>query len=197
MRPVCGLMPGLCRTASPPSSIRVATERVRTPASGQIPSKQGISMHSGGLQRRGCSLLRRTSRTVGVWGWTALTRSSLHGVHVWSRPVMGCDAQRPCRVRGLAGPGGHRRGGCPADRKEGGAAESAQSLPADSAVGLDGAASLGGINQRGFCRGAPGAGQRRPAGAEGWESMMSSLTPARDLAARTRAQLGPGGDQGK
>jgi len=61
----------LCPRSGSPSGIGVTTQRVRMPPGGQIPSKQGISLHYGGLSRRRRSFLVDTSCAVGVPGQAA------------------------------------------------------------------------------------------------------------------------------
>ena len=73
-----------------------------------------------------------------------------------SRRTRGRGRSRPAMRNDLQGPGAHRAAQTSPGRaarrsgREGGAAESVQGLHADSVVGLDRAASLGGITGAGF-----------------------------------------------
>jgi hypothetical protein len=137
MRPVCGLMTVLCPPADPPGSTGVATQRVRISLGGQILSKQGISLHSGGLLRCRCSLLRSTGRRYLRQGGGRRHSRHLFGCTggrgralVRLRPQLSCTARRS-PVRAEAAVAVARRSG-----REGQPRSQHRNLHADGAVRL-------------------------------------------------------------
>jgi hypothetical protein len=134
MRPECGLMTELCPQLGSRDSNGVTTQRVRMPPGGQIPSKQGISLHSGGLLRRRRSFLVGTSCAVRVPGQTALSASSLLGVPAVATGLRGASDLTELPGRRLASPGRRRRGYARRSGREGHPRSQHRNLHADRAV---------------------------------------------------------------